>query len=142
MTRLKKHIVYTFLAVFVFSAITGLSGLIGLFDIQNEGVRWLFGLLIAQCATVIVAIIKAPEYFTEPEAITKLQEEHFSVVAALQDELARCLKDRESTMSWVGTKIMPDDSAHPLYEWIKQRNTELKDDPESELEPQKSQRRF
>ena len=100
MTELKKHIVYTFLVVFVMAAITGLSGLVGWFDIESEGVRWLFGLLIAQCATVIVAIIKAPEYFAEPDAVNQLKEKHLSDVAALQDELAKSSKDRESTFMW------------------------------------------
>ena len=93
MTNLKKHIVYTFLAVFVCSAITGLSGLIGWFDIEGEGVRWLFGLLIAQCATVIVAIIKAPEYFTEPEAIIKLKNEQAEAIEEIQVQLQQSIKD-------------------------------------------------
>jgi hypothetical protein len=142
MTSLKKHIVYTLLSCYVLTTLSGICVLVGAFKVSNPAVIGIFAAAIAQTAAIIVAFIKAPEYFKEPEAITKLQEEHFSVVAALQDELARCLKDRENMLTWVGTKIMPDDSAHPLYEWIKQLNIDLKDDPDSQLEAHKSNRRI
>ena len=142
MTSLKKHIVYTLLGCYTLTTISGICVLLGAFKVSDPAVIGIFAAAIAQTAAIIVAFIKAPEYFKEPEAITKLQEEHFEVVAELQGQLEKCLKDRENTIAWVGTKIMPDDSAHPFYEWIKQRNVELKDDPDSQLEAQKSNRRI
>lgn len=142
MTRLKHHIVYTFLGVFLFAAATGLSGLIGWSNIESEGLRWLFGLLIAQCVAVIVATIKAPEYFAEPEAILKIKEEHAQVIADMQLKLNESLKDRENMVAWVGTKIMPDDPSHPYYEWIKHRNCQLKENPDSELQALPKSKRF
>ena len=123
MTSLKKHIVYTFLAIFVLTAIAGLSGVVGWIDIKVEVIRWVFGLLIAQCATVIVAIIKAPEYFSEPEAITKFKEQQLKEIEELQNKLTKSLQDRENMIAYIGTKIMPDDPKHPFYEWLQNRKT-------------------
>ena len=125
MTSLKKDIVYTFLAVFVVAAIVGLSGLIGWFDIEKEGVRWLFGLLIAQCATVIVAIIKAPEYFAEPEAIIKLTEEHQKEISELHRQLEQSIKDRENAMLYISSKILPDDPTHPFSQFRNKQDKNL-----------------
>ena len=141
MTSLKKHIVYTLLVCYVLTTIAGLLVLVGLFKVSDPATIGIFAAAIAQTAAIIVAFVKAPEYFKEPDEITKLQEEHLSVVAALQDELAKCQKDRESILMWVGTKIMPDDSAHPLYDWLKERNRNLEKNPDDQLEPVASKNR-
>ncbi|MCU0795519.1 MAG: hypothetical protein MUF31_06235 [Akkermansiaceae bacterium] len=142
MTSLKKHIVYTLLSCYTLTTISGICVLLGVFKVSDPAVIGIFAAAIAQTAAIIVAFIKAPEYFKEPEAIAKLKEEHLKAIAEIQGQLDKCLKDRENTLIWVGTKIMPDDSSHPLYEWIKQRNVELQNNPESLLDAQKSKRRI
>lgn len=108
MTSLKKHIVYTFLAIFVLTAVAGLSGVVGWVAVKLEVISWVFGLLIAQCATVIVAIIKAPEYFSEPEAIMKLKEEHLKEIEEFQTKLTKSIQDRENMIAYMASKIWPD----------------------------------
>jgi len=66
MTQLKKHIAYTFLAVFVCTAIIGIFGAIGVISIPATPLVTIFAFLAAQCITVIAAIIKAPNYFDDP----------------------------------------------------------------------------
>ena len=76
MTQLKKHIAYTFLAVFVCTAIIGIFGAIGVISIPATPLVTIFAFLAAQCITVIAAIIKAPNYFDDPLVVTELKERH------------------------------------------------------------------
>ncbi|NLD36299.1 MAG: hypothetical protein GX654_05450 [Desulfatiglans sp.] len=122
MTSLKKHIVYTFLAIFVVTAFVGLSGVIGWVEIKPDTVKWVFALLIAQSATVIVTIIKAPEYFSEPEAIAQAKEEYLTKIEELQKQLTQSIKDRENMVAFFGSKILPDDPRHPLYNLLHNNN--------------------
>jgi hypothetical protein len=110
MITLKKHIVYTFLFIFVLTAVAGLSGIVGWVVIKPEVIKWVFGLLLAQCATVIVAIIKAPEYFSDPETITKLRETHLKEIEELQGKLTKSVQDRENMIAYMASKLYPDNS--------------------------------
>jgi hypothetical protein len=118
MISLKKHIVYTLLFCYVCTMAAGLSILVGYSKVSDPTVIGIFTAFVAQTAAIIVAIIKAPEYFAEPEAISKLKKEHIAAISDLQTQLAKSMKDREDMIGFIGTKIMPDDPKHPLYEWI------------------------
>jgi len=122
MISLKKHIVYTLLFCYVCTMAAGLSILVGYSKVSDPTVIGIFTAFVAQTAAIIVAIIKAPEYFAEPEAVAKLQKEHAEAIAALQAQLAESLKDRENMISYIGTKIMPNDPRHPFYTWLEERN--------------------
>jgi hypothetical protein len=121
MTALKKHIVYTLLGCYTLTTISGICVLLGAFKVSDPAVIGIFAAAIAQTAAIIVAFIKAPEYFKEPEAVTKLQDEHFKVVAEMQGQLDKCLKDRENMVAFISTKIMPDDPKHPFYGWLQEQ---------------------
>jgi len=92
MTQLKKHIAYTFLAVFVCTAIIGIFGAIGVISIPATPLVTIFAFLAAQCITVIAAIIKAPNYFDDPLVVTELKERRRRVAAASCPRTPRSFK--------------------------------------------------
>jgi hypothetical protein len=122
MTTLKKQIVYALLLCYISTVATGLYIIVGGSEVASPAIVGIFSAIVVQTAAIIVAFIKAPEYFTEPETITKLQKEHAAAVTELQTQLTKSLQDRENMLSWIGTKIMPDDPKHPLYAWIQAQN--------------------
>lgn len=119
MTKLKKQIVYALLLCYMATVATGLYVIMGGSEIASPAIVGIFSAIVVQTAAIIVAFIKAPEYFTEPEAITQLQKEHAKTVDDLQAKLTQSLQERENMIGWIGTKIMPDDPKHPMYACIK-----------------------
>ena len=126
MTALKKHIVYVLLTSYVALTAAGICLLFGVTKgVESTGsVIGIFATFITQTAAIIVAIVKSKEYFTEPDAIQKLEASHMQTVADLQAQLAASLKDRENFIGYIGTKIMPDDPHHPLYLWLQNQKSE------------------
>ena len=121
MTLLKKHIVYVLLLCYAATVATGLYLVASGIKIEGSTILGIFSAIVAQTAAIIVAFIKAPEYFSEPEAIPKLQKEHADVVAGLNLQLQNSIKDRENMVAYIGTKIMPNDPKHPLYGWLEEQ---------------------
>lgn len=126
MTALKKHIVYVLLASYVALTTAGICLLFGVAKgVESTGsVIGIFATFITQTAAIIVAIVKSQEYFTEPDAVKKLEADYMQSVAELQAQLATSLKDRENYLSFICTKIMPDDPNHPFYPWLQQQKNE------------------
>ena len=94
MTTLKKQIVYVLLSSYVALTVTGICFLFGVGgSVENTGtVIGVFATFITQTAAIIVTIVKSKEYFSDPEAITKLEEDYSNSVAELQQQLTEsCL---------------------------------------------------
>lgn len=121
MTILKKHIVYALLTCYVGTVATGLFMIVSGAEVPGTTVLGIFSAVVVQTAAIIVAFIKSPEYFAEPEAIANLEKKQIEEIKGLQSELAKSLQDRENLISYIGTKIMPDDPNHPLYRWIQEQ---------------------
>ena len=85
MIQLKKHIAYTFLGVFVVTAIIATLGALGIIPIPVTPLVSIFAFLVTQCIAVIAAIIKAPNYFEDPPAVAKLKEQQDAAIARLGD---------------------------------------------------------
>jgi hypothetical protein len=109
MTQLKKHIAYTFLAVFVCTAIIGILGAIGIFPIPVTPLVSIFVFLVTQCITVIAAIIKAPNYFEDPPAVTKLKEQHEQAIQQVtvreRDAASKRYHDDQETIARLQSQI-------------------------------------
>ena len=76
MTKLKKHIAYTFLVLLVISVGTAIMGATGIVSIPQTGLIGIFAVAITQCVTVITALIKAPNYFDDPPAVAQARQAH------------------------------------------------------------------
>ena len=109
MLTLKKWIGYVLLACYVSTIFAGLSILVGLTKAANPAVIGVFSVIVAQTAAIIVAIIKAPEYFAEPEAIANLQKEHAEAITILQKQVSESQEAHRNFLSYIATKVLPDD---------------------------------
>lgn len=94
-----KHIfAYTFLVIYAVTAGSGMLMLVGKIPVAASSViTGVFGFLIAQTATLLVAIIKAPNYFDDPKAVEKLKEEH-AQMQKRQEALIAKLKTENSRL--------------------------------------------
>ena len=113
MTSLKKHIAYTFLVLLVASVATGIMGATGIVPIQQAGLIGLFSLSITQSVAVIIAIIKAPNYFDDPPAVAKLKQEHLNAMSHLQKlntELEAKLKQSDAQLQKLTTDLKAKDT--------------------------------
>lgn len=141
MTALKKHIVYVLLASYVALTTAGICLLFGVAKgVESTGsVIGIFATFITQTAAIIVAIVKSKEYFTEPEAVTKLEADYMQSVADLQGQLAKSLKDREDYIAFICTKIMPDDPKHPFYSYLQKWKAEEQQRIDQANQPNKAE---
>ena len=85
MIREKKVFVYTILAVFVIVAGVGVLGAVGWLRITDSAI---VTAILGPCLGIVVALLNAKHVFDDPEAITKLKEEHHQAILDIKSTIA------------------------------------------------------
>ncbi|GEM_PF-6486536 len=107
---MKKHLFYTFLAIFAATAIVTMLGITGVLHIPGGYLTALVTGFLVESAGAVVAIFRRADFFTDDEqkhadAIARLQEEHAqtherlmqatSVTVRLQSEIDRMTEENQ-----------------------------------------------
>lgn len=86
-----KHVfAYVFLGIYVSAFVVGVLILVGTIATPTAPiVGGVFGLLVAQTALLLAAILKAPNYFEDPPAMAKVVAEYEKTIAEYRDVIAK-----------------------------------------------------
>src|SRR5215467_2245555 len=73
---MKQALFWTFLVVFVATALVTLFGLVGVLSIKEEYLNKLFYLLLIEAITPVVALFRKTDFFGNQPALANQQEHH------------------------------------------------------------------
>ncbi len=91
---MKKHLFYTFLAIFAATAVITLLGITGVLRIERAYLTTLLTASLVELAAALIAIFRRTEFFTDDEqkhvaVLARMREEHADAITRLQQEHAQ-----------------------------------------------------
>jgi hypothetical protein len=92
MTKAKIVFIYSAISVFIAFALVGALGAFGVVTLSGEAT---VAAIVGPCLGIVVSVLSAKHLFNDPEAITKLKDEHADEIRALKHKHSDAVAENE-----------------------------------------------